>query len=75
VIEYTYPLTLAGDRPTTETSRLPVSWSLPPSDILRKAFRGTLKVNATAHCKVSIGELRPLPLSLEVLEVGAGVGI
>ncbi|ORY83095.1 hypothetical protein BCR37DRAFT_392454 [Protomyces lactucae-debilis] len=75
IIQYTYPITLDGDAPTTETSRLPVSWSLPPSDILRKAIRGTLRVNATAQCRVSIGVLTPLPLTLEVREVGAGVGI
>lgn len=74
ILDYGYPITLSGTEPETETTRIPVSWKLPPSDILRRALGGTLRVNATANATVSVGKMRGIPVRLELHEVGAGVG-
>lgn len=75
VLDYVYPITLSGAEPITETTRIPVTWKLPASDILRRAVRGTLKVNATAEARVSVGNMESFPIRLTLYEVGAGVGI
>lgn len=74
-LDYGYPIVLSGIDPETETTRLPVSWRLPASDILKRAVSGTLRVNATANATVSIGKMKGFPVNLEIKEVGAGVGI
>lgn len=74
-LDYGFPITLPGTEKESETTRLPVSWRLPASDILRRALGGTLKVNATANATVSVGLMKGIPVSLSLHEVGAGVGI
>lgn len=75
VLDYGYPIMLSGSEPVTETTRIPVSWKIPPSDILRKALGGTLTVNATARATVQVGRMRGIPIDLSLSEVGAGVGL
>lgn len=73
-LDYEYPITLSGTEAETETPRLPVKWKLPPSDILRKAVSGTLRVNATARAIIAVGQMSGIPIELSLNEVGAGVG-
>ena len=73
-LKYDYPIILKPSD-DTETTRLPVRWSLPASDILRRVIGGTLKVNATANATVSIGMMHDIHLQLALQDVGAGVGI
>lgn len=74
-LDYGYPIILPGTERESETTRIPVSWCLPASDILRRALGGTLKVNATANATASIGTMTGMPLHIQLHEVGAGVGL
>lgn len=80
-MDYGYPIILASKTDTpdrrgeTETTKIPVRWSLPASDILRRVIGGTLVVNATANATVQVGEFEGLHLSLALHDVSAGVGL
>lgn len=74
-LKYGYPIILPGDKRESETTRIPVSWRLPASDILKRALGGTLKVNATANATVSVGAMHGIPVSITLRDVGAGVGL
>lgn len=79
-LHYEFPLVLASRTDTedgrgeTELTKIPVKWSLPASDILRRVIGGPLRVNATANATVTIDNFQDLHLNLSLQEIGAGVG-